>query len=308
MPKNETTIYDLLYNRTNPINQVSVYYRQATSARNSSYPYISGDAFRAFADYVYDETRQDKLSLVKYGEIIFVKTDSLLNFFKSPFDSIKEPFVLVTHNSDASAPAIYESYLLNPKILIWYASNPSVRNRAKLSPIPIGLANAYWPHGNLRKFTFALRNHRKPWSQRTNLLYVNFEVANNKAQRAKALLQASKIGNVKVIKQRITLETYLEQLGNVKFVLSPPGGGTDCHRTWETLYMGAVPIVLSSGLDPLFSKTRSVIVNDWSQLTQDFLLSFNFSLNDRIIPNVLKARYWRETLFRHRHNYSLVSP
>ncbi|CAF4539932.1 unnamed protein product, partial [Rotaria socialis] len=178
MPKNETTIYDLLYNRTNPINQVSVYYRQATSARNSSYPYISGDAFRAFADYVYDETRQDKLSLVKYGEIIFVKTDSLLNFFKSPFDSIKEPFVLVTHNSDASAPAIYESYLLNPKILIWYASNPSVRNRAKLSPIPIGLPNAYWPHGNLRKFTFALRNHRKPWSQRTNLLYVNFEVAN----------------------------------------------------------------------------------------------------------------------------------
>ncbi|CAF4862130.1 unnamed protein product [Rotaria socialis] len=235
MPKNETTFYDLLYNRTNPINQVSVYYRQATSARNSSYPYISGDTFRAFADYLYDETRQDKLSLVKY-------------------------------------------------------------------------ANAYWPHGNLRKFTFALRNHRKPWSQRTNLLYVNFEVANNKAQRAKALLQASKIGNIQIIKQRITLETYLEQLGNVKFVLSPPGGGTDCHRTWETLYMGAVPIVLSSGLDPLFSKTRSVIVNDWSQLTQDFLLSFNFSLNDHIIPDVLNARYWRETLFRHRHNYSLVSP
>ncbi|CAF3362312.1 unnamed protein product [Rotaria socialis] len=287
MPKNETTFYDLLYNRTNPINQVSVYYRQATSARNSSYPYISGDTFRAFADYLYDETRQDKLSLVKYGEIIFVKTDNLFNFFKSPFDSIKKPFALVTHNSDASAPAIYESYLLNPKILIWYASNPSVRNRAKLSPIP---------------------NHRKPWSQRTNLLYVNFEVANNKAQRAKALLQASKIGNVQIIKQRITLETYLEQLGNVKFVLSPPGGGTDCHRTWETLYMGAVPIVLSSGLDPLFSKTRSVIVNDWSQLIQDFLLSFNFSLNDHIIPDVLNARYWRETLFRHRHNYSLVSP
>ncbi|CAF4612833.1 unnamed protein product, partial [Rotaria socialis] len=88
----------------------------------------------------------------------------------------------------------------------------------------------------------------------------------------------------------------------------PPGGGTDCHRTWETLYMGAVPIVLSSGLDPLFSKTRSVIANDWSQLTQDFLLSFNFSLNDHIIPDVLNARYWRETLFRHRHNYSLVSP
>ncbi|CAF1343348.1 unnamed protein product [Rotaria magnacalcarata] len=307
IPNNEAKFYDLLYNKTNPINQVSVYYRQAPSSRNSSYPYISGDTFRAFADYVYDETRQDRLNLVKYGEIIFVKTDHLVMFFNSPFDSIKNPFVLVTHNSDASAPAIYESYLLNPKILIWYASNPSVRNRAKLSPIPIGLANAYWPHGSLSKFTFALRNHRKPWSQRTNLLYVNFDVANNKAQRAKALLQASKIGNTQIIKQRIALETYLEHIGNVKFVLSPPGGGTDCHRTWEALYMGAVPIVLTSELDPLFSKTRSVIVNDWSQLTQDFLLSFNFSLNDHIIPDVLNARYWRKTLFRHRHNYSSVS-
>ncbi|CAF4380969.1 unnamed protein product, partial [Adineta steineri] len=82
-----------------------------------------GDTFRAFSDYIQDETRHDNLRSVKYGEIIFVKTDMLSRFFKSSFKSIREPFILITHNSDAPAPGIYDKYLLNPKILHWHASN-----------------------------------------------------------------------------------------------------------------------------------------------------------------------------------------
>ncbi|CAF1487310.1 unnamed protein product [Rotaria sp. Silwood1] len=280
--------------------EIALYYRHATSVRNSSYPYISGDTFRAFADYIYDETRQDKLDLVKYGEIVFVKADMFSSFFGSPFNSIQNPFVLVTHNSDFSAPSNYETYLSNPKILIWYASNPSVENHEKLYPIPIGLPNTRWTHGNLNKLTFAAENYRKPWSQRTSLLYMNFALETNRVEREKALLQASKIENAQIIKNRITFDTYLQQIGNAKFVLSPPGNGLDCHRTWEALLMGAVPIVRQSGLDPLFVKTRSVVVDDWSKVTQNFLLSLNFSLNDHIIPDVLYARYWYERFFKHR--------
>ena len=29
-----------------------------------------------------------------------------------------------------------------------------------------------------------------------------------------------------------------------KFVLSPPGNGFDCHRTYESILLGAVPIVV----------------------------------------------------------------
>lgn len=28
------------------------------------------------------------------------------------------------------------------------------------------------------------------------------------------------------------------------FVPSPAGNGLDCHRTWEAMYLGAVPVVL----------------------------------------------------------------
>ncbi|CAF1295529.1 unnamed protein product [Adineta steineri] len=224
----------------------------------------------------------------------------LPRFFGSRFISIREPFVLITHNSDGSAPGRYVRYLSNPKILHWYASNLNQKNLQKIFPIPIGLANTRWGHGDLDKISFALKNHRKPWSQRTTFLYVNFAIDTNIDQRTKAITQASTIKNVQIVNERISPETYLEQIGNAKFVLSPPGTGIDCHRTWEALLMGAVPIVLTSGLDPLFTKTRSIIIDDWSQLSYNFLSSFNSSLDDDYVPDILYADYWHQTFFKHR--------
>ncbi|CAF0788595.1 unnamed protein product [Adineta steineri] len=86
----------LLDNTVANNNTTYYYYHHATSDRNSSYLFISGDTFRAFSDYIYDETRNDNLSSVKYGEIVFVKTDMLPSFFNSSFKSIREPFVLIS--------------------------------------------------------------------------------------------------------------------------------------------------------------------------------------------------------------------
>ena len=284
--------------------RIAHYYRHATTARNSSYPYISGDTFRAMADFVFDETKRDDLKKVQYGDIVFVKADMFFAFFPSAFDSIRNPFVLVTHNSDFAAPAQYQSYLSNKKILHWFASNPSVRNVQKLSPIPIGLANTRWHHGDLQRLTNASQHLRKPWSSRTMLLYVNFDIGTNRAERQKARDQAGKFAqdHVLIIQKRIPQETYLEQIGNAKFVLSPPGNGLDCHRTWEAMLMGAVPIMLSSGLDPLFSETRSVILDNWSKLTEDFLSQLKLSPDDGRLSDVLTARYWRQRLVHFREN------
>jgi hypothetical protein len=291
--------HSLLINETNKT-IMRLYYRHATSERNSSYPFISGDTFRAFADFVFDETRQDNLTSVKYGDIVFVKADMFHQFFGKPYESITNFFVLVTHNSDFYAPNSFRSRLEDKKIIAWYGSNPDVRNHAKFFPIPIGLANRRWPGGNLNKLTYAFEKHRKPWLNRTTLLYVNFNLGTNKAQRQAALSQAKLIKDVQIITKSVSFETYLEQVGNAKFVLSPPGNGIDCHRTWEALMLGAAPVVLSSGLDPLFNKIPSVIIDNWAKLTENFLLSYNFSSYDNTVPSVLYARYWRETLLKYR--------
>jgi hypothetical protein len=36
------------------------------------------------------------------------------------------------------------------------------------------------------------------------------------------------------------------------FVLSPFGNGYDCHRTWEALLLGCIPIMKKSRIDSLF--------------------------------------------------------
>ena len=282
----------------------SSYYRHATSYRNSSYPFISGDTFRAFSDYIFDEGRRDNLQSVRYGDIVFVKADMFHQFFGGPYKSINNYFVLVTHNSDASAPREYASKLEDEKIIAWYASNPDIQNHSKVFPIPIGLANTRWSHGKLNRFMHGFRRFRKPWENRTTLLYVNFGINTNPDQRRAASSQATKFNNAQVITTKISHEAYLAQIGNSKFVLSPPGNGLDCHRTWEALLMGAAPVLLSSGLDPLFNKIPAVIVKRWSDLTENYLLSYNFSEYDNLIPVVLYARYWRKRLQRHRYRYS----
>ena len=55
------------------------------------------------------------------------------------------------------------------------------------------------------------------------------------------------------------------------FVISPHGGGFDCHRTWEALALGCIPIVKTSKIDILYDELPVLIVNNWSDITQELL-------------------------------------
>lgn len=101
----------------------------------------------------------------------------------------------------------------------------------------------------------------KPFNQRKYLLYINFSLKTNVESRSKVLYEFRKnFGNdssVYFSNKNVKWKDYLLQLGDTKFVISPPGifhyiyrihltflgNGIDCHRTWEALIMGAIPIV-----------------------------------------------------------------
>jgi hypothetical protein len=61
---------------------------------------------------------------------------------------------------------------------------------------------------------------------------------------------------------------------NYKYVLSPHGNGLDCHRTWEALILGCIPIMKTSALDPMFDGLPVLIVKNWSDVTQELLDTF----------------------------------
>ena len=77
------------------------------------------------------------------------------------------------------------------------------------------------------------------------------------------------------------------------FVISPFGKGYDCHRTWEALMLGCIPIVRHSGLDPLFNGLPVLLINDWSDVTEELLNHTIQSFRMREFQyDKLKLQYW----------------
>ena len=64
--------------------------------------------------------------------------------------------------------------------------------------------------------------------------------------------------------------TWVNQ-SQFQFVISPQGGGVDCHRTWEALCLGAIPIVKSSFLDSLYQGLPVIAITSWSDVTLEAL-------------------------------------
>ncbi|CAF0824125.1 unnamed protein product [Didymodactylos carnosus] len=290
---NGTPVWNWLINDSTK-EAVHLFYKNSIKGRNTSYPYFSGDTARSFADLVFDETTdilgwRRSIQKMSAGAIVFLKTDYMKEFF-TLFDKIKVPFVLITHNSDKSAPGIYKTFLSNTKLLAWFSQNPDTIH-PKLHPMPIGISNNRWMSKNINVIALSFNKYRRPFADRQNLLYVNFKPLTNRDARIKVLEYAKKIPNAHIVK-RAPLSKYLEDLGNSKFVLSPSGNGIDCHRTWEALLMGAVPIIMKSTLDPLFKNIPAIVIQSWTEVTEKYLLSFNFNHFDNTTASILFAKYW----------------
>ena len=68
----------------------------------------------------------------------------------------------------------------------------------------------------------------------------------------------------------IRINTWKTQ-SEYAFVISPHGNGLDCHRTWEALCLGCIPIVKTSNIDTLYHDLPVLILKDWSMLTLELL-------------------------------------
>ncbi len=236
--------------------------------RRSSAPYISGDTFRAYCRFKYDETTRDlDPSAVNDGDTIFVKTDYVDEFFIQIHPFIDACYIIVSHNSDYHVTKNFETYLDDNKVIAWFGQNVE-SDHPRIHHIPIGLANRYWGHGNIAFIDEV--QQQLPKIEKNILLYMNFTVGNYWAERSlvAALFQNEPYCHVAAMRD---YRSYLRELAQSEFVLSPRGNGMDCHRTWEALLMGAIPIVKTSSLDPLYDKLPVLIVDDWHEVNEDFL-------------------------------------
>ena len=267
-----------------------------TNRRLSSAPYLSCDTFRSVCRHFFDECGCFEPSRVQERDTIFVNGDLLELFFTYLHPQIQHPYVLVTQNTDDGAPGRFRDHLNDPKIIAWFGQNCDATGHAKFIPIPIGLANSYWRHGNT-SIVQRLQDYAKR-SQREWFMIMNFRNWTNGFERTaafdafkdqpycKTFIETNGVGF------KTDYASYLTDLAEAKFVISPHGHGLDCVRTWEALWMGAIPIVKTSTLDSMYENLPVVIVKNWTDATKDFLDQQYLEIQ----ANLLAGKYQLEKL------------
>ena len=221
----------------------------------------------------YEELTERDVERVSSARVVFVYTHELRPFLDHIWPRLEgDGYVLVTHNSDYEADDSYLPWLdaTGDKLGRWFAQNVTVRHD-KLEPLPIGIANRMWKHGNLRALERAAARAERP---KDGLVFLHFNPRTH-AQRQKVweTLRESFPDLPPAAPPGRRFKPYLQDLARHRFCVCPRGNGIDCHRVWECLYLGVVPIVERSAHTELWEQrgVPLLLVDDWAEVTPERL-------------------------------------
>ena len=245
---------------------------------------------------------------------IFINTDSVPRFVNHILPSINRSFVLVIGNSDKTfgyssfSQPLLELLLENEYLHSIFTQNLDITH-AKVLPLPIGIDyHNVWekPAKNSLGYRITPLLHERillkmlresEFSEnRKNLLYCNWHFRIDRGDRKDCL---SKINQNLCFFEHAPvnrLQNYKNQT-DYRYVLSPSGLGIDCYRTWEAIVLGCIPIVKRSQLFSHFEQLPLIIVDDWSDVTPEYLdQEFDKLRCQEFNYGFLFMRYWQEAI------------
>lgn len=209
---------------------------------------------RAGVSRLHDHDTLD-VDRIRRGDIVFVKTDGLSAFVKV-LPRIAVPFGLVTGVSDLT-PWDFAHLAEDPRVVSWSGPNLPFWSE-KILQIPIGFTEKERPHGDQAAILAAAGG--LPWKERSIEILLT-ALSDTSPER-----HAIPLDGVHRCSERLGYGDYLALLGRSRFVICPPGNGVDTLRFWETLAAGAVPVVKTSLLDPLYRDCGALVVRDWGEM------------------------------------------
>ena len=262
-----------------------------------------------FVDYYID------LNNLKDGDTIYICSSALLDFVNSILPNIKTRFILLSGDSDSPIPTgpltknKFELLINDERLIVWFSQNLvySPKTYKKLKYLPIGMdyhtiANndMYWgPRSSpITQETLLMCVSKKalPLVDRKPIAYTTFHFTLHRSCRQQAYNQIPKELVYYEPSQIPRLMSWNKQI-EYAFVVSPPGEGLDCHRTWEALSLGCIPIMISTPLDEMFEGLPVLIVKSWSDVTQELLdkTILEYNLKEFCLEK-LELKYWLEKI------------
>lgn len=265
----------------------------------------------------------DLLKNHAHGRSIYVCTDAIQNFACNFFPKIDLPFVLVSGDGDTALsaalledPAVTEM-LQSPLLLAWFAQNLSA-NHSKISCLPIGLDyHTMWERpgawGISAASAIAQENAllntlaaSTPFNERYMNAYCNWRPVAGWGDREECY---AKIDKTVCFFETGTVPrtSSWQRQSEFMYVVSPEGIGMDCHRTWEAIALGCIPIVKRNAISRLYEDLPVLLVEDWSEITKQRLESAlgSFVNNKFNLAKLFRAHWANQFAVKNSDLYSL---
>ena len=233
----------------------------------NSYPYFSGGTIRSLCDHIFDGSylnlvTAQTLSVSHFPFRVFVPVNLAQDFFE---------MAPLNQELDCSKISVYvHSGDLIPEEAIYAKASKHFHNIYSVNwlgdlnlvtPIPIGLEDNWLLRNGV------VRDYRKSKETGKDIDYLFcFSLHTNPLVRAAALEVSNHVDNAYIVTDPVTPREYRDLVRRSRYVISPPGNGPDCHRTWEAMYLGSIPIVLKSSWPFNHLDLPVLAVNDWTSM------------------------------------------
>tara|TARA_B100001093_G_C26854013_1_gene1026519 strand:+ start:2684 stop:3589 length:906 start_codon:yes stop_codon:yes gene_type:complete len=266
---------------------------------------------------LYNYPALEKIKNMK-NPTIYVCSSAIRHFINVMLPLIDFSFILISGDCDETIPNEilnnndFINLINDKRIIHWFSQNMTLDHN-KITRIPIGLDYHTLTHTPLwgpisscqdqEKMLLMVKDKSVPFWNRNIKCYANFHFSMNTK-----LGYDRKDAYEKINKDLIYYEsnkvsrliTWNKQK-DFAFVICPHGGGLDCHRNWEALSLGCIPIVKTSKIDKLYENLPVLIVKDWNiidnNLLNDTISKYkkNFENNEFNIEKI-KLSYWNNLI------------
>ena len=230
------------------------------------------------------------------GSLVYVVSSALKSWFREVYPILvkeKKVIILVTGDSVLNSPLgslginINELIKLKEEGVIyhWFCQNCDVDFRDYVTPIPLGIdyhtlhKKNFWgekkKHYFLQDINLNLISRKRfdDFNERKFKLIcdIHLNKGNFNKERQIAYQQSLNIKNSLFINKKHSRINFWRIMRNSQYIISPRGRGFDCHRTWEALVLGVVPIIKTSVNDSLFKEMPVLIVDSFKEINNDLL-------------------------------------
>ncbi|MFY0689755.1 MAG: hypothetical protein JXQ90_21470 [Cyclobacteriaceae bacterium] len=279
-------------------------FTKATTDTERNCEWVSSRGIAQSCDVYPDPLISDEKSInidayrqIKHGDTVYVVSKSLKKFTENILPNLEQKQIQITLVTGASVRGVpheitnqhgidYNELLAKSRsIQRWFSQNLDAIQTSDIKPIPLGLdyhtlrKKSYWwgtqtSPTEQEKELLAIKNSALPFVQRKNRTYSffhfnMFDRHDNDRQHAIDHLNQCTFNDY--APSRMVRSRTWKICSQYRYIVSPHGNGLDCHRTYEAIALGCIPIVRSSSLDVIYEELPVLILEKWSDLSQELL-------------------------------------